>query len=226
MVAGGFSTVGDAASLERSCNLLTFAPFYEAMYAYLKGKLALKNPTYVIIDVGGVGYEVQISLYTYARIESLDEVRLWTQLIVREDSQTLFGFSEEAERALFNHLISVSGIGPNTARLILSGMTHGDVRTAILAEDDISFKKVKGVGPKTAKRLIVELKDKLIKTSADPVGAIPASQGNSSQHEALSALITLGYQKSHAQRAIAKATASIGQNPNTEDWIKAALKEL
>lgn len=196
------------------------------MYAYLKGKLAMKSPTSVVIETGGVGFEVQISLYTYAQIESREEVQLWTQLIVREDSQTLYGFYEVAERTTFNDLISVSGIGPNTARLILSGMTHGDVRKAILEEDDISFNRVKGVGPKTAKRLIVELKDKLVKTSAYPAGAIPVSQGNSSQQEALSALIALGYQKSQAQRAMAKASATLGEQANTEDWIKAALKGL
>ena len=175
------------------------------MYAYLKGTLAHKSPTYVIIETGGVGYEVQISLYTYSQIESMDSVQLWIQQIVREDSHTLFGFYEESEKKLFNHLISVSGIGPNTGRLILSGMPPADVQNAILSEDELSFKKVKGVGPKTAKRLSIELKDKLTRESIGSVAAIPTRESNSSQQEALSALIALGFQKSQVQKAIMKA---------------------
>lgn len=196
------------------------------MYAYLKGKLASKTPTSVIIDAGGVGYEVQISLYTYGHIESREEVLLWTQLVVREDSHTLFGFFEVAEKELFNHLISVSGIGPNTARLILSGMVPEEVRSSILAEDDLAFRRVKGVGPKTAKRLIIELKDKLVRESTEIHSSIPAQKGNSSRQEALSALIALGFQKSQVQKAIAKISASIPEDADTEAWIKAALKEL
>ena len=196
------------------------------MYAYLKGTLAHKTPTYVIIETGGVGYEVQISLYTYSKIESMESVKLWIQLIVREDSHTMFGFFEEDEKTLFNHLISVSGIGPNTGRLILSGMPAADVQNAILTEDELSFKKVKGVGPKTAKRLIIELKDKLTRESIGTTAAIPTRQSNSSQLEALSALIALGFQKSQVQKAIMKVAPSVPETADTEDWVKLTLKEL
>ena len=131
------------------------------MIAYLEGKLTYKSPTCVYLDIGGKAYDVQISLNTYAVIEQMDQVKLYTQLIVREDAHTLFGFVKEDERDLFNQLISVSGVGPNTARMILSYMTAAETAQAILHDDVVAFKKVKGVGPKTAKRIILDLKDKM-----------------------------------------------------------------
>ena len=195
------------------------------MYAYLKGPITIKTPTMVVIESAGVGYELQISLYTFGKIEKADEARLWTQLIVREESHTLYGFYDEQERTLFNHLITVSGIGPNTARLILSGMTPDDVEAAILSEDEISFKRVKGVGPKTAKRLIVDLKDKLAKSGAT-IGTIPSKGGNTQRSEALSALIALGYPAAQAQKALNGISAKLKEHTDTELWIKAALQEL
>ncbi|HLF63640.1 MAG TPA: Holliday junction branch migration protein RuvA [Saprospiraceae bacterium] len=195
------------------------------MYAYVSGTITLKTPTMVVIESGGVGYELQISLYTYGKIEQLKQVKLWTQLIVREDSHTLFGFHDPEERVLFNYLISVSGIGPNTARLILSGMSPADVESAILTEDEISFKRVKGVGPKTAKRLIIDLKDKLIRAGAG-ILTIPARPDNTARSEALSALIALGYPSAQAQKAIAGLNARMKDNDDTESWVKAALQEL
>lgn len=195
------------------------------MYAYISGPITVKTPTMVVIESGGVGYELQISLYTYGKIEQMKETRLWTQLIVREDSHTLFGFHESAERALFNHLISVSGIGPNTARLILSGMSPADVESAILSEDELSFKRVKGVGPKTAKRLILDLKDKLMRTGSGAM-TIPTRSGNTARSEALSALIALGYPSAHAHKAIAGINARMTDEDDTESWVKAALLEL
>ncbi len=195
------------------------------MYAYISGQITLKTPTMVVIDSAGVGYELQISLYTYGKIEQLKQAKLWTQLIVREDSHTLFGFFEPEERALFNHLISVSGVGPNTARLILSGMSPSDVESAILSEDEISFKRVKGVGPKTAKRLIIDLKDKLMRAGSG-VMMIPARSGNTARSEALSALIALGYPSAHAHKAISSINAKMKDEDDTESWVKAALLEL
>jgi Holliday junction DNA helicase RuvA len=185
----------------------------------------MKTPTMVVIESGGVGYELQISLYTFSKIERMDQARLWTQLIVREDSHTLFGFHDPEERVLFNHLITVSGIGPNTARLILSGMTPGDVESAILSEDELSFKRVKGVGPKTAKRLIIDLKDKLMRTGAGTT-TLPMPMGNTARSEALSALIALGYAPAQAQKAIAGLSTKLTDKDDTEGWIKAALQEL
>lgn len=196
------------------------------MYAYLTGTFTHKTPTYVIVDVGGIGFHLEISLNTYGRIENLEKGRLWTQFVVREDAQILYGFYDPEERSMFNHLISVSGIGPNTARLILSGMVPNDVQAAILSEDELAFKRVKGVGPKTAKRLIIDLKDKIARTGAHFSPSIPTSQSNSSRQEALSALIALGFQSAQVQKVIAKVAASIADDADTEDWIKAALKEL
>ncbi len=196
------------------------------MFAYLRGAFKHKSPTSVVVDAGGVGYEVHISLYTYGKMESLESGLLWIQQIVREDKHTLFGFFDRDEKELFNFLISVSGIGPNTARLILSGMTPGSVKSAIVSEDHVSFTRVKGVGPKTAKRLIVELKDKIEKISAGLEPGIPTNQSNTSRQEALSALITLGFQNAQVLKAIARAAESLGDDAETEDWIKTALQQL
>ena len=196
------------------------------MYAYLNGRFHEMTPTSLVVDCNGVGYRVEISLNTYGQIEGKEQGKLWIQQIVREDAHTLYGFSSKIEREMFNHLIGVSGIGPNTGRLILSGMAPDDVRNAIVMEDELSFKKVKGVGPKTAKRLIVELKDKLAKASPEFSGTIPASVSNSSRQEALSALIALGFQAGQVQKAVSRIAANISDQAVTEDWIKAALKEL
>ena len=196
------------------------------MFAYLKGAFVHKTPTSIVIEAGGVGYEVQISLNTYGKIEGMDSGKLWVQQIVREDSHTLFGFATADEKELFNHLISVSGIGPNTGRLILSGMTPGAVKSAIIAEDDVSFRRVKGVGPKTAKRLIVELKDKLSKESLVEDAIIPTNLSNTSRQEALSALIALGFQKSQIQKAMTNAAKTLQEDSDTEQWIKASLQQL
>jgi Holliday junction DNA helicase RuvA len=179
----------------------------------------------VVLECGGVGYELQISLYTYGKIEGLKQVRLWTQLIVREDHHSLFGFHDVREKELFNLLISVSGIGPNTARLILSGMTPSDVEAAILSEDEESFRRVKGVGPKTAKRLIVELKDRLVRAGTG-ILTIPAKTDNTARNEALSALIALGYPAAQAQKAISSAGSQLSSEEDTETWVKAALGHL
>ena len=195
------------------------------MYAYISGEISVKTPTMIVIESAGVGYELQISLYTYSKIEQASRARLWTQLIVREDSHTLFGFFDQDERVLFNHLISVSGIGPNTARLILSALTPADIESAILSEDELSFKRVKGVGPKTAKRVIIDLKDKMLKTGA--TGAtIQAPAGNTMRSEALSALIALGYPAAQAQKALSGISAQMDKDADTEMWIKRALQAL
>jgi Holliday junction DNA helicase RuvA len=195
------------------------------MYAYISGEITVKSPTLIVIEAAGVGYELQISLFTWSKIEKLQKTRLWTQLIVREDSHTLFGFFDPDEKVLFNHLISVSGIGPNTARLVLSALTPSEVEAAILAEDELTFKRVKGVGPKTAKRLIIDLKDKMLKTGVAGT-TIQAPKGNTIRSEALSALIALGYPAAQAQKAISGISAKMEEGADTEMWIKRALLEL
>ena len=194
----------------------------QGMYAFLKGKLARIEPTHVHMEVNGVGYLVHISLHTYSQIEQKEECSLFTHLYVKEDALTLFGFFEEEEKNLFVLLISVSGIGPNTARIILSSMVPSEVKTAILTENDLAFKKVKGVGPKTAKRLILDLKDK-IKEGAALAQNVPV-QTISSQDRAISALVALGFQKQKVVKVLQKIDVTEGAS--TEETIKIALQHL
>lgn len=192
------------------------------MYAYIKGQYTFKSPTEVYIDVQGVGYHVHISLNTYAQIEALDAGKLYTYLHVKEDAQILFGFHSEEEKKLFILLLSVSGIGPNTARIILSSMTPIEVRTAILSDNDAAFKKVKGVGPKTAKRVILDLKDK-VKAGGGMV--VPNQQvPSSSIEQALEALVALGFQR----QKVAKVLDKLALTPemSTEEVVKKGLQGL
>ncbi len=191
------------------------------MYAYLEGRITHKTPTMVYIDIQGVGYLVHISLNTYARLETLDQVKLYTYLHVKEDGLTLFGFFEEDEKSLFKLLLSVSGIGPNTARIVLSSMSPLEVRTAILSEDDGAFKKVKGIGPKTAKRIILDLKDKVQRGAAISDHIIPVL--TNIQDEAINALVALGFQKAKVTKVLDQIPSS---NATVESLIKSALQKL
>lgn len=194
------------------------------MYEYLQGAITHKNPTYVVIDVGGIGYRVNISLNTYAAIEKEERVRLLTHLHVKEDLMELYGFSSDEEREIFELLIKVSGIGTNTARLILSSLKAEEVQAAILSENVSLFKSVKGIGPKTAKRIILDLKDKVDKTGNSNM-LMSGGSGNTMRHEAFSALIALGFQQGRVNKALNKIQQS--DKPDTaEDYIKEALKIL
>ena len=194
------------------------------MITYVKGPIAHKNPSFVVLEAGGLGYHINISLYTYTKIESAETVKLLTHFHVKEDQQTLFGFYDETERNLFRLLISVSGVGPSTALIVLSSMNPDEVRTAIIGEDVTSIRKVKGIGPKTAQRIILDLKDKLMKESFDaPTMLSPAS--NTERAEALSALVNLGFPRPGVQRALNKVLAKT-PGAGTEEMIKLALREL
>lgn len=192
------------------------------MYAYISGQYTFKSPTEVYIDVQGVGYHVHISLNTYAQVESLDAGKLYTYLHVKEDAQILFGFHSEEEKKLFILLLSVSGIGPNTARIILSSMTPIEVRTAILSDNDAAFKKVKGVGPKTAKRVILDLKDKVKAGGA----MVTQSQQmpSSSIDQALEALVALGFQRQKVSKVLDKL--ALTPEMSTEEVVKKGLQGL
>ncbi|WP_341227497.1 Holliday junction branch migration protein RuvA [uncultured Arcticibacterium sp.] len=197
------------------------------MIAFLNGRLAHKDPTHVLIDVGGVGYFVKISLQTYSSLKETDElVKLHTLLIVREDSQTLFGFSKHAEKELFEHLISVSGIGPSIAIVMLSSLSSEEIVQAIVSEDVKTIQGVKGIGAKTAQRAIIELKDKLKKelvaTGVNPT--VFASQNLTLRGEALSALVTLGIPKSAAEKNIDTILRRTGGDVSLEELIKLALR--
>lgn len=197
------------------------------MIAYLDGKLAYKDPTYVIIDVAGVGYQVKISLQTYAALHNTDErCKLHTLLIVREDSHTLFGFYDSAEKELFEDLISVSGIGPSIAIIMLSSLSSGEIKNALITEDVRTIQSIKGIGLKTAQRAIIELKDKL-KKEALVGGATPnifAPANSTLRSEALTALVTLGIQRAAAEKSIDTILKREGNDITLEQLIKLALR--
>ncbi len=195
------------------------------MISYVKGPITFKNPAYVVVEAGGLGYHINISLNTYAKIEKMETVKLLTFLLVREDSHTLYGFADESERDIFTKLISVSGIGANTARVLLSSMTSEEVRAAIVGEDVAAFKKVKGVGPKTAKRIILDLKDKVLKDSGEATLTIQ-SLNNTIRDEALQALVSLGFNKIMVQKTLNKLLKEQPGLNRVEDLIKAALKQF
>ncbi|MGO4290018.1 Holliday junction branch migration protein RuvA [Chitinophaga sp. RAB17] len=195
------------------------------MIAYLNGKLAYKSPALVHLDVNGIGYEVQISLNTYSRIQNMESCKLLTFLQIKEDAHTLYGFFEEAERSLFLLLISVSGVGANTARMMLSSLQPEDIQRAIMMENERMLESVKGIGAKTAKRIILELKDKITKHK-DTGTHLSATVNNTMHEDALNALITLGIARNMAESAIQRVMKNEPLLQNLEELIKKALKSL
>ncbi|MCK5401383.1 MAG: Holliday junction branch migration protein RuvA [Flavobacteriaceae bacterium] len=193
------------------------------MITHIQGKLTEKNPTNVVIDCNGVGYHLNISLHTYSQLSDQENLRLYTHLQVKEDSHTLYGFSTLSEREIFRLLISVSGIGTSIARTMLSSLTPKQVREGIAIEDVALIQSVKGIGSKTAQRVIIELKDKVLKIFDIDEGSI--SQSNTNKEEALSALEVLGYTKKQSDRVLDKIIAT-NQEANVETIIKEALKKL
>ena len=193
------------------------------MYAFISGKIAEITPAYAIVDNHGVGYFINITLNTFAAIGEQAEVKLYTHLQVLEDAHNLFGFYTVQERELFEMLITVSGVGCNTARLILSSLTVNELSTAIASEDIRTIQAVKGIGSKTAQRLVVDLKDKVKKTDFTETFAGPAN--NTVKNEALSALVILGFSKNAASKALDKL---LKQSPDSsvEVLIREALKLL
>src|SRR5690606_25077148 len=187
------------------------------------GKLTYKGPTHVVVDVGGVGYYIVISLNTFERIKSQEECKLFISFQVREDSHTLYGFFEEGERRLFEHLISVSGIGPSTARMILSSITPSEIQTAIIQADITLIQRIKGIGPKTAQRVVLELQDKLKKEGPDTLIHMPKNQNV--YDEALSALVMLGFTKNKVEKLLQSIYAE-NSSITVEQLIKEALKRL
>ncbi|BDD11306.1 Holliday junction ATP-dependent DNA helicase RuvA [Fulvitalea axinellae] len=195
------------------------------MIAYLKGALAHKEPAFVIVDVGGMGYEVRISLNTYAALKNEESYKLVTYLHVKEDAQILYGFSEGSEKRLFMQLIGISGVGPNTALTILSSMDANDLKRAIVSEDAKTVQSVKGIGAKTAQRIILELKDKLAKEGFDQkVDAALGVAHYAVKEDALTALTTLGIAKATAEKSIDTILKKAASDITTEEVIKLALK--
>ena len=193
------------------------------MIAQIKGRLIEKTPTYVVIDCNGVGYEIKISLNTFSSIGDSEVCSLFTHFVVREDAQLLYGFKETSERELFRLLISVSGVGSATAMMILSSLSPNDTKQAILNNDVNTLKSVKGIGQKSAERVIVDLKDKISGIEVSLTNFTVSN--NTIKEEALSALMMLGFSKKPAEKALEKAIIS-EEDLTVEELIKRTLKNL
>jgi len=196
------------------------------MIAFVEGKLTIKEPTFVIIETGGIGYEIKISLNTYSSIKDEEACKLHTYLHVKEDAHTLYGFSELTEKKLFLLLISISGIGPSTALMMFSSLSTNEIKSAISNEEVTVIQSVKGIGSKTAQRVILELKDKIRKEELMSLnnGQISPSSHNTMRIEALSALVTLGINKQQAEKSIESILQNNDEQITLEELIKRALK--
>jgi holliday junction DNA helicase RuvA len=193
------------------------------MITQIRGRLVEKNPTYVVVDCAGVGYLLHVSLQTFSALPTDENIRLFTHLSIREDAHTLYGFISKTEREVFKLLISVSGVGPSIARTMLSSMSSEEVQNAIALENVALIQSVKGIGAKTAQRVIVDLKDKILKTF--DIDEVSLSSNNTNKEEALSALEVLGFNRRQSEKVI---TAILKDTPNetVELLIKKALKNL
>jgi Holliday junction DNA helicase RuvA len=198
------------------------------MIAYLKGQITFKSPTHIFLENGGMGYLVKISLHTFEKIQHLESCSLHVSLIVKNENQSvsgfdLYGFYEELEKDLFEKLISVSGVGAATARMMLSTFKPDEIKNAILTENEAMIQSIKGIGPKSAKRIILELKDKVGKIGGEHV--LAGMPNNTMREEALFALVALGFNKQAAEKVVLKLLSS-GENRSVEGLIKEALKLL
>lgn len=193
------------------------------MITHLRGKLVEKNPTYVIVECNGVGYFLNISLHTFSLLKDEENIQLYTHLLIKEDSHTLFGFVERSEREIFRLLISVSGVGSSIARTMLSSLSPAEVRDSIANGEVASIQAVKGIGAKTAQRVILDLKDKILKVY--DMGEVSLPSNNTSKEEALSALEVLGFTRRQSEKVVDKV---LSEDPSlsVENTIKQALKNL
>ena len=193
------------------------------MITQIRGKLVEKNPTYAVVDCNGVGYLLHISLNTFSSLPDQEAVLLYTHLLIREDAHTLFGFINKTEREVFRLLISVSGVGPSIARTMLSSMTSEEIQNAIATENVALIQSVKGIGLKTAQRVIVDLKDKILKTF--DIDELSINSSNTNKDEALSALDVLGFNRKQSEKVVS-AVLKENQEASVEQIIKSALKNL
>lgn len=193
------------------------------MIEFLKGRLAEKNPSYVVVDCNGIGYYVNISLNTFSAIGEGEAVNLFTHLAIREDAHVLYGFADKEERAFFRQLISVSGVGASTAQMVLSSLAPSEAMSAIINGDVATLQSVKGIGGKTAQRIIIDLKDKIAKIEVN--ADISLNAHNTSRQEALSALFALGFDKNKSTKMIDNLLKANSDAP-VEELVKLALKKL
>lgn len=203
-----------------------FVNFERIMIAFLQGQFVQVTPAKLIVDVGGVGYEVNISLHTYEAISKKEKGMLHTYLHITENAQVLFGFYEQQEKELFLQLISVSGVGASTARMMLSGMRPDEIIRAIVQGEARQLEQIKGIGKKSAERLVLELRDKLSKMNVanNPNGGFALTNKNTPHQDAVQALVSLGIQKAVAEKAVDKTIQAEGAEMSLESLIKAALK--
>ena len=194
------------------------------MYDFIEGELEVKTPTHVTINCSGIGYFINISLNTYEQIKTLNRCRMFIHLAVKEDSHTLYGFAEPNERVLYRQLISVSGVGNSTARMILSSLPPNDLMQTIINGNVALLKSIKGIGPKSAQRIILELQDKLGKKKMEM--NIVGDQMNSSYEEAAQALLALGFGRASIDRVLLKVSKDMGNDQDLETMIKKSLKML
>ena len=194
------------------------------MIAYLTGNFTTKTPSFVHVDVQGVGYEVQISLNTFSKIQDLKQGTLLTHLQIKEDGHTLFGFSEIAEKLLFIQLINVNGVGASTARMMLSSMQPSELSNAIASGNTVALEKIKGIGKKSAERIILELRDKMVKAGHEQT--LQGFANNTQEQDALNALVALGIQKNTAEAALKKAMAGAEEKSSLESIIKKSLQYI
>jgi Holliday junction DNA helicase RuvA len=199
------------------------------MYDYIIGKIIRKEPTHTVIENNGIGYMVHITVHTYSALQNKDEIKLYTYYYVREDTRTMYGFITQEERTTFELFIAISGIGPNTARLVLSSMTPAQVVEAVESEDVHAFKSVKGIGAKTAERILIDLRDKISKIReelSDPSMLSPASTAEQNDiKEVRQALLTLGFPPAKIQHALARIKEE-KTGDTVENMIKQALKSM
>jgi Holliday junction DNA helicase RuvA len=193
------------------------------MLEFIKGEIADLNPTAVVLELNGLGYEVQISLYSYSHMQGLNSCRVYIHQVIREDAHILFGFINKEERDIFRQLISVSGVGANTARMILSSMSPDEVRNAIIQGNDALLRGIKGIGAKSAQRIIIDLKDKVGKVGESV--EIFRHANNTNKNEALSALEVLGFSKKQSEKIVDKLMSG-NSSLSVEELIKQALKLL
>lgn len=193
------------------------------MYEFIKGKLTEINPAFAVVESNGIGFYINITLNTYSKLSKLSDCNIFLHQIVREDALTLYGFFDKTERSVFRYLISVSGVGPNTARMMLSSLTAQEIQSAILQNDIILLKSIKGIGAKTAQRIVLDLKDKL--TKLDKTDEIFISESNRIKEEALSALEILGFSKNSIERIINKVFIE-NNDLSLEELIKLVLKQV
>ncbi len=194
------------------------------MIEFIEGSVAEMSPTHIVINVNGIGYFAHISLNAYERLQGKNALKLLTHVSIKEDSHTLYGFYDHTERTIFRLLIGVSGIGTATARIILSSLTHNEIIGAIMNGNVPLLKSIKGIGPKAAQRMILELKDKMAKLGGNisPIGRAT----NSNINEALEALQALGFARSSAEKALIRTSKDLGESATTENLIKNSLKLL